>query len=324
MALNFFGLGSGWPAPKDDIPVPSGVTEPAPDPEPEPQKPAPPVSSEAIPPLPPAEPDFERLQQENQRLLEALSELVSRCTGGDGPKVTELSEVKLEVMGPDGKSITDVAKLLEALHARKEGKEDRGVVRSDDPASVLVVAPLEGDGEGEGEQVAVLDVDPDAYWVMVEHPNDDGETGAGAGAGGTSKARTGSSSSSGEGKKKRPADRKKEVPMIEADGLGGEGYEMVKDEELVHALAEYVLHSIKKIPEAKRLPAESLKTVLETAFAGLRTPTAMARLWDWGIFAYTSYSYARVAYALYKEPAMLRIVVTGVYKLGKWALLFCL
>jgi len=322
-----WGRGSTDPPPMDNsaIPVPCEeapleVTLPAPHlalPTPAPAAQEGEAEAAAVETKEPANaadsPELERLKEENKRLLEALAQLAEKCLGeqaGSVPKITDLSQLRLQILGPDG-TAADVSQVLARLKDlidadnksdSSTGTEGSGdTVRTETPETVVVVAPL----ADEGEQVAVVDVNPDDYWVLVDRPDE--ESGKAS-----SKPATAS------------AERKKRAPLIEEDGLGGDGYEIVKEEEILRAVTDYIMHAVKHTPEARRLPPSSLKRVLEIAFAGTAKQSPLSKLWEWGMFAYNAYAYARVAYMLYKHPAMLRIIVSGVYNLGKWVLLFCL
>lgn len=108
------------------------------------------------------------------------------------------------------------------------------------------------------------------------------------------------------------------------DCLGG-SYHIVDDADLASAVAEYVGLLLKRNPQAKHVPMDEMRKLLEVNLGGKATMApagTLARVWGWGQLAYTSYSYAQWAYALYREPAMVKLVATGVWKAARWALIF--
>jgi len=108
-----------------------------------------------------------------------------------------------------------------------------------------------------------------------------------------------------------------------AELLGGD-YELIQDDELSTALADYVAASMARFPDAKQLSAEDMKNLLERTFGDQRHEGSLAKLWGWGNWAYSMYGWGMWSFQLYKDPAMVKLVATGVFKAAKWALVFVL
>jgi hypothetical protein len=89
----------------------------------------------------------------------------------------------------------------------------------------------------------------------------------------------------------------------------------------MEALADFISKSIQRhYPEAARLPPDQLRRMLDGTFHELKDPGKIGRAWQWGKFMYSTYGWGTTVWNLYREPAMVKLVASGVYQAATWIL----
>jgi len=187
-------------------------------------------------------------------------------------------------------------------------------VTTEDPSAVIVTAAADPDDEEGGskeQQVCVVDLKNAEWWTLVEKEP--------------------------EGNEELYVDVKPDGTSVDVDPEAepddfddgneeplGEAFEIIKDDELASALAEYVALSMKHYPEAKEVPAEEMRRILDKAFGELKPKGVVSRVWGWGQFAYSAYGWGQWCFRMYKEPAVVKLVATGLWNTAQWALIFVL
>lgn len=122
-----------------------------------------------------------------------------------------------------------------------------------------------------------------------------------------------------------PSDAKSTSASAEAEAER-EGYVWVDDRSLHAALGEFVAVVIARSHRARSLPPEQLKALLtqsalRPSSSTYRSDAGMLnRMWSMGTFLYSVYGWSATAWAVYKEPALARLIASGLASAGKWVL----
>ena len=106
---------------------------------------------------------------------------------------------------------------------------------------------------------------------------------------------------------------------VEDSALDG-AYVFVENSDVVDAMAEFIALSLARIPETQSLSSARLQQMLSSTFGELREKGPIGKLWDWGAFLYTTYSWATCAVGIYREPAMAYFVMRAIWSAAKWVL----
>jgi hypothetical protein len=125
-----------------------------------------------------------------------------------------------------------------------------------------------------------------------------------------------------------------------------DGFQVVEDEDVVSAIADFSAQCVRRFPGARQLDPTAMHALLRSSFRtvepackAVRPPSRQwssprpdavscavrvvcctarfGKLWQWGQTAYAAYGYSSYAYYLYRQPA----VVRGAYTVAKWILL---
>ncbi len=86
----------------------------------------------------------------------------------------------------------------------------------------------------------------------------------------------------------------------------------------------HLLSFVSLQPEVSRLSPEQLRTMLEGSLSGLKEPSALGRVWQYGKSAYTVWGWSSTAWSLYQDQTVLRLAAAGIIKCGTWACVFLL
>lgn len=93
----------------------------------------------------------------------------------------------------------------------------------------------------------------------------------------------------------------------------------------MEALADFISKSIQRhYPEAARLPPDQLRLLLDGTFHELKDPGKLGKAWQWGKFMYSTYGWGTTIWNLYREPAVVKLVASGVYQAATWILVLVL
>lgn len=141
----------------------------------------------------------------------------------------------------------------------------------------------------EDAYVCCLDVNADDFWVIVDAEEED-------------------------------------LNPIEPDAEfdSDESYVFVDEDDLVSAISNFVALAVRQYPEAKKLEPAHLKRMLDGTFFELEEKGTLAQGYQYGCMAYTTYAYGQYAFSLYKDPAMVKLVCSGIVTASKWALMLFL
>jgi hypothetical protein len=189
-------------------------------------------------------------------------------------------------------------------------------VSSADGKTAVIVTAEEGEEDSETEKkVCVVDLKNAEWWTLVEKEEEGDENlYVDCKPDGTSV----------------DVNPDEEAALETEDDFGeaaeplGEPFEIIKDDELATAISEYVAQSMKNYPEAKQVPPEELKKILDKAFAELKPKGVVSKVWGWGQFAYTTYGWGQWCLKMYKEPQLVKLIATGVWNAAQFALIFVL
>jgi len=150
------------------------------------------------------------------------------------------------------------------------------------------------------EEIAVVDLNDVEWWTIVNPVDENGN------------------------EIKKTVSNEAKVPS-ENDSENEDGFIEVKDNDYVDALADFITkHIQRQYPEAARLPPKQLRKMLDGTFSELKEPGTIGKAWQWGKFMYTTYGWGQTAWNLYKEPAVIRLVASGVFQAATWILILIL
>jgi hypothetical protein len=178
------------------------------------------------------------------------------------------------------------------------------VVSTHSPALESTFDSLDGPTAGEtsvDEEVAVLDLQDIEWWTIVNPVDEQGNEIKPA------------QLTPGEEEKKNTEDS------------DDEGFVVLKERDYVDALADFITKNIREHhPEAARLTPTQLREMLNGTFSDLKEPGTLGKAWQWGKFMYTTYGWGQTAWSLYQQPAMVRLVASGVFQAATWVLVLIL
>jgi hypothetical protein len=189
--------------------------------------------------------------------------------------------------------------------------------RTDDDEQVYVEAPLDGVTiENDCKQVGMVDVDSVDWWVLVPEfvhdPNDPTTVNLDAPAGAVFKTHHIDEYEIGD------------INAVDDEDSDTDStpYVLVDDVEVVQAVGEFVAMFISKIPETHKLSEQQLQTMLTATFSELQEKSFCRKMWDYGNYLYSGYSWSASLLALYRDPAIVRAVLRGVWTVSKYLMLF--
>jgi len=107
--------------------------------------------------------------------------------------------------------------------------------------------------------------------------------------------------------------------LVETQSLGGP-FVAVEESDVVEAMAEFLTLYLMQMPQSKSLAPQELVRVMSGALGELAEKGAVRRLWDWGQFLYSYYSYASITWGVYQDPAIAYAVMRAVWTCSKWML----
>jgi len=143
------------------------------------------------------------------------------------------------------------------------------------------------------EEVGILDLSDVEWWTVVPHPD-------------------------------RPNEAVVAAPPPQLDPQEDEdGFVVVRKQDSVSAIAEFISQMMLKHPDIARLSPEELKSMLESSvLSQVDEPGVVGKAWSYGKTMYTCYTYASTAWGLYKDQTYLRMVAAGVIKTAGWICFF--
>jgi len=98
-------------------------------------------------------------------------------------------------------------------------------------------------------------------------------------------------------------------------------WQLVDNEEFVSALSDFIAQTMKNNPDvASKLPPDQLRKMLTDVFIQVKSPNTSSRLWQWGSFAYHTYSWGTTIMQLYNN----KLVAQGLYAAASWVLVLLL
>lgn len=111
-----------------------------------------------------------------------------------------------------------------------------------------------------------------------------------------------------------------ETELCTLDDDGADGYVLVKENDALDALAEFIVKQMAKHREVRQLTPQQVRAMIEGTMCDMQEPTTVKKVWNWGRLAYQAWGWGSTAWALYKEPAMIRLVASGAIKAATWIL----
>jgi len=175
-----------------------------------------------------------------------------------------------------------------------------------DGQAVVITKPALESGPDEGCVAVVDDMD---WWVLVPNPNSDDAKSAAA----------------------------PDVPAIESPGLNvarkvsaqslgtDDDYVIVDDSAVEAAVAEFIMLTMRRYPNARHLVDRDLGRLLRGTLSSSKDePSIFGQLWGWGQSMYAAYGWASVGLALYRQPQNIKLLTRVVYSAARWALVLVL
>eukprot|EP01006_Ploeotia_vitrea_P040999 TRINITY_DN66477_c8_g10_i1.p1 TRINITY_DN66477_c8_g10~~TRINITY_DN66477_c8_g10_i1.p1 ORF type:complete len:391 (-),score=156.88 TRINITY_DN66477_c8_g10_i1:76-1173(-) len=158
-------------------------------------------------------------------------------------------------------------------------------------------------------QVALVDFDDEEWWTLVPKAEDVRREQLGL---------VDKNKSDVDDEKKKEAEEEEEW----ADELDGAAYVFVEHADVVEAIADFVAMYMAMVPATQNMSDKELQSMLAGTFGELREKGALRRLWDWGMFLYTSYGWATTAVGVYRDPELALMVMRGLWTVSKWMIMF--
>lgn len=146
------------------------------------------------------------------------------------------------------------------------------------------------------EEVAIFDVSQADWWYVVPHPD-------------------------------RVNEELVAAPQTPLDPAEDEdGFVLIKSNDSLTALGEFISHMMAKHPDVARLSPEQVRSMIEQSLVdrGITEPSATGKLWRWGSQAYSIWSWSSTFYGFYKDQTAIRMVAAGVIKAATWSCVFLL
>ena len=101
-----------------------------------------------------------------------------------------------------------------------------------------------------------------------------------------------------------------------------ENYVVVRHEDTVDAMAQYLAQVLANHPYASQLSARELAAVIDKSLRPLepRRYWLSGRYVTYGYYAYLAYSWSATAYSMYRRPWLIKLVATGAVQAASWLL----
>jgi len=242
---------------------------------------------------------LQQLQQENERLRRTVDSLISKFGSNEqvDKSSLDLSEEDKEtlkrllvtrkdtspVMGgePEG----DTVKLIDSGElTRRTGKmqvQPDKTQSADEEASGTVTVDTYKNAvfvkSSQKDEVAVLDMKAEEWWTIVNPSTLE--------------------------------DDNKDI-TFEASELG-DSFAVVQHDDVNEAIANYLAISVERNPDAKQLSPSELKRVLESTLSQAKRQGTFTQAYGWGMFLYSSYSWGSYVVRIYKEPTLVKLVLSA-------------
>jgi len=134
-------------------------------------------------------------------------------------------------------------------------------------------------------------------------------------------------------------DENKDITM-EASELG-DSFAVIQQDDVSESMANFLAISIERNPDAKQLSPAELKKILDGTLAQAKRQGKLTQAYGWGMWLYSSYSWGSYVVRIYKEPALVKLVLRaacvlyqqpilipvfarGIWSAASWALIACL
>jgi len=88
----------------------------------------------------------------------------------------------------------------------------------------------------------------------------------------------------------------------------GDSFAVVKEDDVVESMANYVAVSIERNADARKLSPAEMKKVIDGTFAQMKKQGALSQAYGWGMWLYSSYSWGSYIVRIYREPVLVKLL----------------
>jgi len=89
----------------------------------------------------------------------------------------------------------------------------------------------------------------------------------------------------------------------------GDSFAVIQQDDVNESMANFLAVSIERHPDAKQLSPAELKQVLDGTLAQARRQGKLTQAYGWGMWMYSSYSWGSYVVRIYREPALVKLVL---------------
>merc|ERR1711879_389934 len=151
--------------------------------------------------------------------------------------------------------------------------------------------------DGKKDEIGVIDIQSVDWWDMVKYDTVD-----------TNQALSTFNNDSG-------------LQYENAKSLGG-SFIVLREADIVDAIACFVAQCVMSIPECHNLDHEEMMAMISGTFSELRKKGPLGQMMDWGSFVYQTYGWTSTAYTVYVNAAMAKTVLSCMVS-AAWVIEYC-
>eukprot|EP00484_Ammonia_sp_Unknown_P028524 CAMPEP_0197034806 /NCGR_PEP_ID=MMETSP1384-20130603/12774_1 /TAXON_ID=29189 /ORGANISM="Ammonia sp." /LENGTH=333 /DNA_ID=CAMNT_0042464765 /DNA_START=51 /DNA_END=1052 /DNA_ORIENTATION=- len=99
------------------------------------------------------------------------------------------------------------------------------------------------------------------------------------------------------------------LQLEETQGLNGP-FIVLREEDIIDAIACFVAQCVMNIPECRNLDHEEMMSMITGTFSELKGKGPLGKMMDWGSFVYSTYGWTATAYTVYSNAALAKTVLS--------------